>query len=157
MRPLLVEPLSAAAFAPFGAVIEFGSAPEVYPINAGSAMRHHALATVDLLGGQAAISLLRAQAFALPIEIRLLERHPLGTQAFIPLTPLSYLVVVAQDPTAPRAFMAHAGQGVQYHRGCWHHPLLALQSGDFLIVDRIGAGDNCEVIDLPEPWALQFD
>lgn len=154
MRTLPLEPLTAAAFAEFGALIEFGNSPKIYPINDGSAERHHALALVDVVDGAVAISLLHAQAFAMPLCIRMLERHPLGTQAFVPITALRYVLVVASDPAAPRAFLAGAGQGIQYHRGTWHHPMLALDAGDFLIVDRVGAGHNCEIVELAEPWVI---
>ena len=156
MSVLTVEPLSPEAFAPFGTVIDAAAARKVYPINQGSTQRYHALAMVDLDGGQAAISLARAQAFALPLTISMLERHPLGSQAFIPLHGTRWVVVVADSPEAtPRAFLADRGQGVQYRRGTWHHPLIALdQGGDFLIVDRVGAGYNCEEVKLPRSWVI---
>ena len=73
-----------------------------------------------------------------------------------PLNGTRWVVVVADSPDAtPRAFLADRGQGVQYHRGTWHHPLLALdQGGDFLIVDRVGAGDHCEEVRLPRSWVI---
>ncbi|MFO1495679.1 MAG: ureidoglycolate lyase [Lysobacterales bacterium] len=154
MNTLLLQPLTAERFAPYGAVIDFASACRRFPINAGSALRHHALARVEASAGAAVISLLRATAFALPLTVRMLERHPLGTQAFIPLSPLRYVVVVATDVAAPVAFLAEPGQGIQYHRGAWHHPLLPLADGDFLIVDRDGDGHNCEEITLPQPWQI---
>jgi ureidoglycolate lyase len=156
VRELKIEPLTAEAFAEFGDVIAAGAARKVFAINQGTTQRYHALARVDLVGGQAAISLARAQAFALPLTIALLERHPLGSQAFIPLHGARWVVVVAASPeSTPRAFLADRGQGVQYHRGTWHHPLIALdQGGDFLVVDRIGDGDNCEEAVLGQPWTI---
>ena len=156
MPDLKVEPLTPEAFAEFGDVIAADAARKVFAINQGSTQRYHALATVDLAGGHAAISLARAQPFALPFTVAMLERHPLGSQAFIPLNGTRWVVVVATSPDAlPRAFLADRGQGVQYHRGTWHHPLIALdQGGDFLIVDRVGAGDNCEEVRLAQSWVL---
>jgi ureidoglycolate lyase len=156
MPELLIETLTAAAFAEFGAVIEPAAAQQVFAINQGSTQRFHALAMVEVLGGQVAISLARAQPFALPLTIAMLERHPLGSQAFIPLAGVRYVIVVACSPQQrPRAFLADRGQGVQYHRGTWHHPLLALdQGGDFLIVDRVGEGNNCEEVALPQVWTI---
>ena len=156
MPELKVEPLTPEAFAEFGDVIVANAARKVFAINQGSTQRYHALATVDLAGGHAAISLARAQPFALPFTVAMLERHPLGSQAFIPLNGTRWVVVVATSPDAlPRAFLADRGQGVQYHRGTWHHPLIALdQGGDFLIVDRVGAGDNCEEVRLAQSWVL---
>ncbi len=156
MSELKVEVLTPEAFAPFGAVIDAAAAGKVFAINQGTTQRYHALATVDNDGGQAAISIARAQPFALPLTISLLERHPLGSQAFIPLHGTRWVIVVADSPDAtPRAFLADRGQGVQYHRGTWHHPLIALdQGGDFLIVDRVGAGDNCEEVRLAQSWVI---
>ncbi len=156
MPELKIEPLTAEAFAEFGEVIAVDAAHKVFAINQGTTQRYHALARVDLVDGQAAISLARAQPFALPLTIALLERHPLGSQAFIPLHGTRWVVVVAASPeSTPRAFLADRGQGVQYHRGTWHHPLLALDpGGDFLIVDRVGAGDNCEEVQLDERWVI---
>jgi len=157
---LPVEALTAAAFAPFGDVIEAGSAQRIYAINDGTTQRFHDLAAIDVGtdGGRPLLSLFRAQPRPLPIAIRMLERHPLGSQAFVPLDPRGrYLVVVAEDPTAmPRAFLASHGQGVNYRRGCWHHPLLALDEvSDFLVIDRGGPGDNCDEQTLAQAWRLE--
>jgi ureidoglycolate lyase len=80
----------------------------------------------------------------------MLERHPLGSQAFIPQSKAAYLVVVAKSLThRPRAFLASGGVGVNFRRGCWHHPLLALNTiSDFIVIDRVGEGDNCEEVAL---------
>lgn len=154
---LAIEPLTPEAFAPFGEVIHAEAARKVFPINQGTTTRFHALAKVELDGGAAAISLARAQPQALPLAIRMLERHPLGSQAFVPLGGVRWLVVVAASPLdTPRAFLADRGQGVQYRRGCWHHPLIALDAGgDFLIVDRVGAGENCEEAVLAGEWWVE--
>lgn len=148
-RKLLVEELTAAGFARFGDLIAPEQAQHVYPINQGTSMRYHDLARVDVedQGGRPLISLFRAEPRQLPFEVTMLERHPLGSQAFVPLDPkLRYLVVVAEHAdTAPRAFLAEHGRGVNFAKGVWHHPLLALDGGgDFLVIDRGGGGDNCE-------------
>jgi ureidoglycolate lyase len=158
MHALKVEPLTREAFAAFGDVLEPAGAETVYEINAGTAQRFHALARVDIAGedGQAVISLFRAQPRALPFVVAALERHPLGSQAFMPLGTSPYLVVVATDPAAtPRAFLARAGQGVSFRRGTWHHALLALgRESDFLVVDREGSAPNCDEVALPQPWTI---
>src|SRR5690606_36912869 len=111
---------------------------EVWSINAGSARRFHALARAEAVGegGEVGISLFRAEPCALPISIAMLERHPLASQAFVPLGPRPWLVVVAASPEAtPRAFLARGGAGENYRRGTWHHTLLALEAtSDFLVV-----------------------
>lgn len=147
---LAVRPLTKAAFAPFGAVIETEGAKRRL-INGGTTERFHAIAEVAALGegSSAIISIFRGQPFALPIEIRMLERHPLGSQAFMPLDRRPYLVVVAPDaggsPGEPQAFLAAGHQGVSYGANVWHHPLLALdRPSEFIVVDRAGPGDNLE-------------
>lgn len=156
---LPLEPLTAAAFAPFGEVIEAAAAKQVYAINEGTAQRFHDLARLDCgaEGGRVIVSLFRAAPRALPFAVRLLERHPLGSQAFVPLDPATrYLVVVATDPAAtPRAFLADGGRGINLHRGTWHHPLIALDPGAFLVLERGRARADCEVVPLPEPVLLR--
>ena len=151
-RVLQIQPLTAEAFKPFGDVIEATEAARHFSINQGYAERYDKLALVDAndLGGQAAISVFRAKARTWPIELSVLEKHPLGSQAFMPVSGHSYMVVVAPGVEQPdvdkvQCFLASATQGVNYAKGTWHHPLLALHDSDFLVVDRSGAkGDmNC--------------
>ena len=161
MRTLIAEPLTRAAFAPFGDVIAADDVARHYPINGGTTERYHDLANVDVSaeGGRALISIFRAQPRLLPFAVAMLERHPLGSQAFVPLTPRPYLVVVApaDEATAMRAFVVKDQVGVNYARGVWHHPLLALQERcDFLVVDRGGAGRNLDETSFAEPWQLQL-
>jgi ureidoglycolate lyase len=148
---LPLEPLSAATFAPFGEVIEAGAARQVFSINEGTAQRYHDLATLDCgaEGGRVIVSLFRAAPRELPFAVRMLERHPLGSQAFVPLDPATrYVAVVASDPgSTPRAFLVDGGRGINLHRGTWHHPLIALDATrDFLVLDRGGPGANCDVL-----------
>lgn len=156
---LRVEPLTRDAFAPFGEVIDASAAKQVYAINEGTAQRYHDLATLDCAheGGRVIVSLFRAEPRALPFEIAMLERHPLGSQAFVPLAAATrYLVVVSESPeTTPRVFLAENGQGINLHRGTWHHPLLALAwVSDFLVLDRGGPGANCDESALVRRWSL---
>lgn len=154
---LRIEALTRAAFAPFGEVIAFGAASKVFPINNGTTQRHHALARVEVGAGHGLISLARAEPRPLPFAVTMLERHPLGSQAFVPLAKAPYLVVVAESPEhPPRCFLAAHGEGVNYHAGTWHHPLIALDGvGDFLIVDRGGEGHNCDEANLPRTWWIE--
>lgn len=156
LRP---EPLTAAAFAPFGEVIDSaGHAPLM--INEGHTERFHDLAELDLAreGGRPCLSLFRTRPKALPLMLGVMERHPLASQSFFPLSGRPYLVVVAPagdfDPAGLRAFLAGPGQGVSYHAGTWHHYSLALgATAEFLVIDRAGAGDNCDEIRL-DPMVL---
>lgn len=157
-RTLRVEALTPDAFAPFGEVIDSTAATTVIRINDATAQRFHALAHVDCEhhGGAPIISIFRAQPRELPFTVRMLERHPLGSQAFMPLTPHPYLVVVGSSPDAvPRAFLAQPGQGINLCRGTWHHPLLALEGcSDFLVIDRAGPGNNCDEAMLPAAYRI---
>lgn len=147
---LEVEPLAKVGFAPFGDVIETEGA-ELRLINNGTTERFHDLAHVEAEGTDARvlINIFRGQSFIAPIDITMLERHPFGSQAFVPLHGRPFLIVVAEDdngkPAKPRAFLARGDQGVNYWRNVWHHPLVSLEeTSDFLIVDRAGKEDNLE-------------
>ena len=87
-----------------------------------------------------------------PIDIALMERHPLGSQLFAPMQDRPWLVVVCGDPrdaSTYRAFRATGRQGVNYARNVWHHPLLVLDANSlFLVVDRAGPGNNLEEVEL---------
>ncbi|WP_024303688.1 ureidoglycolate lyase [Pseudogulbenkiania sp. MAI-1] len=157
MRPriLEVEPLSREAFAPFGDVIEASEAVRHFPINGGNTERYHDLASIEPgPEGRAIVSIFRGQPRELPFRVEMMERHPLGSQAFVPLSGLPYLVVVAPAGAPPaaedlRVFLARSDQGVNYRTGVWHHPLLALDAVcDFLVVDRSGPGHNCDEVRL---------
>lgn len=143
-------PLEAGSFAPFGNVIEAAGAPTMM-INRGLCGRYHDLASLDFPGddAQPGISLFQAEPRALPYELDMMERHPLGSQAFLPMSADPFLVIVAEDrngqPGEPKAFLTRPGQGVNYHRGTWHGVLTPLHApGLFAVVDRIGPGENLE-------------
>ena len=149
MSALSIEVLTKAAFAPYGEVIERDGA-EMRSINEGTTDRLHALAAIEVGTGRAIVSIFAARRRAFPLNIQMLERHPLGSQCFFPLQPFEWLVVVGMflegdDRPILRCFRARGDQGVNYHVGAWHHPLLVLRPiQDFLVVDRDGAGTNCE-------------
>jgi ureidoglycolate lyase len=159
-RILRTEPLTRDAFAPFGQVIESDGAHH-YPINAGNCERYHDLAKVELGGVHARplISLLHSRGFDLPYSFTLIERHPLGSQAFYPLSARPFLVVVAPDnagtPGTPRAFLTAPGQGVNIAINTWHGVLTPLEAAsDFLVVDRGGEGNNLEEHTFGEPYLV---
>ena len=153
MREMTPEPLTAEAFAPFGSVIEASDAAVKLEINQGHATRYDRLADIDVAdaGGTGAISLFRARPLG-ELVLRVFERHPLGSQSFMPLSPHPYLVAVAPagpfDPAQIRLFRAEPDQGVHYRKGVWHHFLLVLAESDFLVVDRAGPAENLEEIEL---------
>ena len=161
MRELTPEPLTAEAFAPFGSVIEALDDAVKLDINQGHAVRYDRLAEIDVAdgGGVGVISLFRARPLG-ALVLRMFERHPLGSQSFVPLSGRPYLVAVAPagafDAARVRLFHAEAHQGVHYRKGVWHHFLLTLDAdSDFLVVDRAGPGDNLEEIELAPSDAIR--
>ncbi|HRL21472.1 ureidoglycolate lyase [Alcaligenes sp. SDU_A2] len=154
---LTLETLTAQAFAPFGDVIQASEAVNHFTINDGNTERYHDLANIEPgPDGQVIVSIFRGQPRSLPFQVTMMERHPKGSQAFIPQSGQPYLVIVAPAGEAPKAsdlrlFLARGDQGVNYATGVWHHPLMALnQVADFIVIDRKGPGDNCDVIQLEE-------
>lgn len=142
--------LTAEAFAPFGEVLSARDVPTKM-INAGRCERHHALATVERHGGEAIISIFRSEPISFPYECALLERHPLGSQAFFPITAGEWLSVVAPDeggkPGKPIAFIVPSGTGVNLRANVWHGVLTPIDNAaDFLVVDREGEGVNLEEV-----------
>jgi ureidoglycolate lyase len=145
---IIAQPLTAAAFAPFGDVLDASGAPDKL-INAGLCGRYHDRALLNFSEGQAGISIFDAEPRALPYSCDLLERHPDGSQAFIPMTQHPFLVIVAPDdngkPGIPQAFITSPGQAINLHRGVWHGVLTPLHApGLFAVVDRIGGGANLQ-------------
>ena len=162
MQTLRPEPLTAAAFAPFGQVLAAAGPPDRI-INRGLCGRWHDRAALDFgPGGRAGISVFLAQPRALPYDCDLLERHPEGSQAFIPMHAHPFLVIVAPDaggvPGAPRAFVTDGAQGINLTRGTWHGVLTPLAApGLFAVVDRIGATPNLQEHVLPQPFRVLAD
>ncbi len=158
MRDLVAAPLTPAAFAPFGEVLE--AEGDFRLINEGMCRRHHDRAALDFgPEGRAGISVFDAQPRALPYVFDLVERHPDGSQAFVPMTRKPFLVIVAPDdagkPGDPQAFLTSGGQGINLRRGTWHGVLTPLHApGLFAVVDRIGATPNLEEFRYAEPWRV---
>jgi len=154
-----IQPLTAKSFAPFGDMIATGENPQ--SINYGQTERHHDLAAIDTAanGGRTLVNIFRSTPLPAPIKIEVMERHPLSSQAFMPLSDNPYLVVVAPkgdfDESKIMVFLASADQGVNYHVGTWHHYSLALDGiSDFLVIDRGGDGDNCDEVKLENPLTI---
>ena len=159
-RQITLEPLTQEAFQPFGDVLEAVGDPDMI-INEGKCGRFHDLARLDYAdeGGRAGINIFRSEARPLPYSFQLMERHPLGSQAFMPMSADPFLVIVAPDaggkPGLPRAFRSTPFQGVNYLRGTWHGVLAPLvDAAEFLVVDRIGGGDNLEEYVFDAPYTV---
>lgn len=147
-RDIQAVPLTADAFAPFGDLLDCNGPPDKM-INAGLCERYHDRAQLDFGEGRAGISLFKADLRTLPYTFDLVERHPEGSQAFLPMSFDAFLVIVAPDtggiPGDPTAFLTAPGQGINFHRGTWHGVLTPLSGpGLFAVVDRIGEGPNLE-------------
>lgn len=157
---LTAEPLTAAAFAPFGDVIDTSGTAEA--INQGKGWRYRDQARIDLAAeqGRTAVSIMACVPEAPPVPLRLMERHPLGNQVFMPVNGQRYIVVVAPAGEPPaardiRAFLARGDQGINYHRGIWHHPMIALDAAcQFFEVHRAGPGNNCDEAELDTAMAV---
>lgn len=155
---ITAQPLTADAFAPLGDVLEVAGDPDKL-INQGLCSRYHDRAALDFADGRAGISLFNAEARALPYVLEMVERHPDGSQAFIPMTQHPFLVIVAPDtdgkPSTPRAFLTAPGQAINLHRGTWHGVLTPLHApGLFAVVDRIGPGANLEEYWFDAPYTV---
>ncbi|MEJ2442729.1 MAG: ureidoglycolate lyase [Exilibacterium sp.] len=157
-------PLTRAAFARFGDVIEAGEQARHFTINQGYTERYHDLARVDVDAGdgRALVNIFRSTPLPKPLRLTVMERHPLSSQAFFPLSQRPYLVAVAPagefSAAAIEVFLAAPSQGVNYHRGTWHHFCLALeQTSDFLVLDRGGEGDNCDQVLLEASQIITVD
>jgi ureidoglycolate lyase len=159
VRTLRAEPLTAAAFAPFGEVLEARGAPDRI-INQGLCGRFHDRAGLEFgADGRAGISVFLAEPRALPYRLEMVERHPEGSQAFLPMTAHPFLVIVCPDaggaPGTPRAFLTDGAQGINLRRGTWHGVLTPLHApGLFAVVDRIGPGANLEEHWFDAPWEV---
>lgn len=151
---IIIEPMTDDAFAPFGDLLEAKGAPDKI-INQGLCGRFHDRARMDFSDGRAGISIFHAEKRDLPLKLDLVERHPNGSQAFVPMSYQPFLVVVAEDqngtPQNIRAFLTEAGQAINIHRGVWHGVLTPLYDpGLFAVIDRIGEGPNLEEYWLPD-------
>ena len=163
MQKVKIKTLNAAAFAPFGEVIESAGA-EYHLINDGRFERYHALSKVDLNASDDTypiISLFKcARATSLPYTLKLMEKHPVGSQAFMPLNNIPFVIAVAKSDAAMKrqeiyAFKSNGNQGINLSRGIWHMPLIAPGEGlEFLVVDREGPGTNC--IEMPVDPPVQI-
>ncbi len=155
MAVIRPQPLTSAAFAPFGEVLE--ASGDFRLINAGLCQRHHDQATLDFgPEGCAGISVFNAVPRALPYSFDLIERHPEGSQAFLPMTQHPFLVIVAHGPeAAPSAFLTNGAQGINLRRGVWHGVLTPLHApGLFAVVDRIGPTPNLEEHRYAQAWTV---
>jgi ureidoglycolate lyase len=163
-REIIAQPLTAAAFSPFGQVVEAG-VTSTREANQGTAQRSDFAARLrsDRPEARANLAVFRAAARPLPLRIVLLERHPRSSQLFVPMAASRYLVVVAgslpsgePDLDAVRAFLCGPRQAVNYDPGVWHHPIAALdQPTDLVMLAwEDGGPQDCEERPLAQPFLV---
>ncbi|MCH7307216.1 ureidoglycolate lyase [Acinetobacter sp. NIPH 1852] len=165
-KNIQIQPLTQESFSAFGDVIEKDN-HDFFPINQGLTERYHALSLAQVSGENAAVGMSifhNLCATEAPFKIDMLECHPCGSQSFIPLQQQQFIIIVALplDQTQPDeqqifAFLSNGKQGITYRQGVWHHPLITLEANsDFLVVDRIGGGQNCDVYHLTQSkWVVE--
>ncbi|AGU48028.1 ureidoglycolate hydrolase AllA [Variovorax paradoxus B4] len=160
--PLAVQPLTPEAFAPYGTVLA-APAGTGRPINGGNAERFDLVGDLQLgaQGGRPMLALFRAQARRFPHEVAEMERHALGSQTFVPLGERRFVIVVAPAGEAPAAgalaaFVTDGLQGVTLAPGTWHHALLAVDPGDFVVVERGGDAVDCDTCALEAPMIVNW-
>ena len=166
---LQVRPITTEAFAAYGWLIQ-AEGQAARPINGGSSLRVDGVGelSLDAAQGTPCLAVFRAQARDLAGPWRELERHRLGTQTFVPMggapgaaqggprcVVLVALGAQAPEPATLAAFLVNGAQAVTLHAGTWHHGLIALDAGDFLVIERRAALVDCELATLPDPVTLQ--
>ncbi|WP_417624369.1 ureidoglycolate lyase [Paremcibacter congregatus] len=163
MKILTAQSLTKADFTPYGDLVAAHPVAAKHMINDGHTIRYHDLADIHCQdkAAKVTVNIFRSDMQALPVMIEKMERHPKSSQMFMPLSDRPYLVVVAPpgdfDPDRVEAFVAHAGQGVNYHAGTWHHYSLALEGvSDFLVMDYADVEDNCDEVALSEPLQVKL-
>lgn len=157
-RSITTKPLTPEAFAPYGDVIDAKGAPDKI-INQGKCGRYHDRALVDVTpetGGRVGVSVFHAKLRSFPYALDLIERHPEGSQCFVPMSADPFLIIVADGPDAtPHAFVSDGTQAINFHKGTWHGVLTPLSgNGLFAVIDRIGATPNLEEHWLETPWEV---
>jgi ureidoglycolate lyase len=163
MRVLVAQPLTSESFAPYGTVLAVPEGGKGRPINGGTSQRFDLVDDMALAaaGGRPALAIFRAQARSFPHTIGEMERHALGSQTFVPLGTRRFVLVVARAGAAPAAedlaaFVTDGSQGVLLAPGTWHHALLAIDAGDFAVIERVAAEVDCDLCALTAPAQVQL-
>ena len=161
-RIITAQPLTRVAFAPFGQVLDTDCDTH-FPINGGKCERYHDLCSVEIKGENPRVlmSIFKGTPYDFPLKLTMVERHPLGSQAFMPLSDRPFLVVVCKDedgkPGTPHAVITAPGQGVNYPPNQWHGVLTPIGAPqDFVVVDRGGDGNNLEEYFFDEPFEIRL-
>jgi ureidoglycolate lyase len=142
------KPITKENFSKFGDMITTADIKPI-EINEGYAKRFDGIANLNTSkdNGETTICIFSALKRSFPMKIDMMEKHPLGSQAFIPMKQTTFLVLAAPEGNKPdlnkiEAFIVPQEIGVNYNPGTWHFPLIATEDMNFLVVDRKGSGDN---------------
>ena len=162
---LTPKPLTAEAFAAYGEVVDIHSAKKEFSMNYGMAARYFDLANIDVeeQSGKTCISLVNSNAVTFPFSVEKMEYHPLGSQMFYPLCESVFLILVSipaetLDTSKLELFITDGKQGVNYHKGVWHHYLMPVKDGsEFIVVDRNGNDENCIEAELNSDIVLSIN
>lgn len=161
---LHIEPLSRKAFAPYGDVIGGHMATDGKPINHGTTAKFETEGlSLSADHGQGQAFLYRATGQALPLTLRELERHQLGSQTFVPMNSVNFVMVVAlsdasgqaPDLQTLRAFWVDGSHAITLRAGTWHHGLIATENGDFVVIERVATSTDCEIAAIEPPVTLK--
>jgi len=153
-KKFTAKPITQENFSKFGDMITTKNL-ESLEINDGYAKRYDNIANLNTSkdNGQTTISIFSALKRSFPMKINMMEKHPLGSQAFIPMKETTFLSFVAPEGDKPdlnkiEAFIIPPGIGINYKPGTWHFPLISTENMNFLVVDRKGSGNNLVVENL---------
>lgn len=167
MKTIRAELLNPAAFAPFGDVVSSGMRDRGSSANQGTALRFDWAARLENKreGAKPNLAVFRSTPQELPFTVKLLERHPSSSQAFLPMLCSEFLIIVAPslsdgapDVEKLRAFLCRSAQGINYRPGTWHHPIVAIKdAAEFaMLAWEDGTAADCEERKLAAPIAISL-
>ena len=153
MNNISIEQLDASVFSKFGKIVEKKNALELRSINQGTTTRYHNISELDLesKNGISSISIFSGTPRNLPIEIKIMEKHPVASQSFLPIQDYDWLIVVSEeknelpDLNTLRCFHVNGDTGITYNKNVWHHPLLVKKKQDFWVIDRINDEEDTSI------------
>jgi ureidoglycolate lyase len=153
MNNISIEQLDINIFSKFGDIIQKKNALELRSINQGTTTRYHNISKLSLesKNGNSSISIFSGSPRDLPIEIKIMEKHPIASQSFLPIQDYDWLIVVCEeknelpDLSTLRCFQVDGDTGITYNKNIWHHPLLVKKKQDFWVIDRINEQENSSI------------
>ena len=153
MNSISVEQLDTDIFSRFGNIIQKKNALELRSINQGTTTRHHNISKLSLesKNGNSGISVFSGSPRSFPLEIKIMEKHPIASQSFLPIQDYDWLVVVSEekndlpDLSTLRCFHVNGNTGITYNKNVWHHPLLVKKEQDFWVIDRINDQEDASI------------